>query len=222
MADCFSGKLVASLTSGTEIAVIVAVAVSIVLVVGRLTRGAAVAAPVFGFGFRDIKSFKVAPRALGRLLQPDGAALAPWLQQRLNALVAVFARVHSSVASLAGIAAPANSIPSAGAASVKSLLKASRPQRIAAVGIQSHRLTADMQWDRVSRTIKRAVDGAAQARSAHGTAAIKLDAADYEFERLLVELGSVMKLKPLPAEVAEFPLAQRARGMRQGGTRVAA
>lgn len=212
----------ASLTSGTEIAVVVAVAVSIVLVVGRLTRGAAVAGPVFGFSFRDLKGHKFAPSALGRVLQSDGAAFAPWLRRHLNALVAVFARALSGITAPAGTAAPANSIPSADAASVKSLLKASRQQRTAAASIPSPRLTADMQWDRVSRTIKRAVDGAAQARSAHGTAAIKLDAADYEFEQLLGELGSVMKLKPLPAEVAEFPLAQRARGMRHGGTRVAA
>lgn len=79
-----------------------------------------------------------------------------------------------------------------------------------------------MQWDRVSRTIARAVEGVAQVRTAHGTAAIKLDAADYELERLLGELGGVMKLRSPSAEVAEFPLTHRARGLRQSSARAAA
>lgn len=223
----------ASLTSGMEIAVIIAVAVSIVLVAGRLTRGATVATPALGFGFRDFIGFKAAPRALGRSQQPRGTFV-PWLHQRLNSLVAGFARALTGVAVLAGkVTAPArssaspgsvsgSSVSGTGLASIKSLPFVIGSKRASSAISDLPRLTADMQWDRVSRMVNRAVDGAAQIRSVHSTAAVKIDAADYEFERLLSELGGVMKLKQLSGEIAEFPLAQRTRGVHQSGARAAA
>lgn len=202
MKNGLSGNDVASLTSGTEIAVIVAVAVSVVLAAGRLTRSTAVPSPIPNPGYKGW------PRVLGHAMLPQRLPVAAWLQQRLNVLRAGLARFTSTV--------------KATAASSRALATSTRSNMPAVNETCAPRLTAEAQWDRVSRTINRAVDAAALVRTSHSSAAEKLDAADYALERLMAELGSVMKLKTASAEVAEFPRAQRARTHQQGSARVAA
>ena len=55
-------------------------------------------------------------------------------------------------------------------------------------------ISGEMQWERLAGNLRLSIGGAATAKSLQELAAVKLDAAVYELEGLVGELGSVMRV----------------------------